>query len=252
MVQVSYQLYSSRNFGPVTATFTMVKAAGFTHVEGFGALYPEHAATLRLREALDGAGLKMSSGHISLDALRKSPGCMVELAQTIGMTHVFAPFLTPEERPTTAEGWRALGTELHEIGKPFRDAGLIFGWHNHDFECVDIGGADRPLDLLMQASDETMLELDIGWIHCAGLDPLTYITRYADRIAAVHIKDVAPKGTARDENGLADPGKGVLDWDAVIPALKTTAAQIYVAEHDNPNDDKRFATNAHAFLEAVL
>lgn len=251
MATLSYQLYSSRNFGPIGATFAMLAKAGFSHVEGFGGLYPDHAATLRLRGALEAAGLTMSSGHIALDALRASPGCMVELAQTLGMTQVFAPFLPPADRPKTASDWHAFGAELHEIGKPFRDVGLTFGWHNHDFECVDLGGGDTPLDLILQASDATMLELDVAWVARAGADPMTYITRYADRIVAAHVKDIAPDGTLGDEDGWADPGQGILDWPALLSALGETAARHFVAEHDNPNDDARFARRSHAFLQSV-
>ena len=40
----SYQLYSSRNFPPMSRTFEMVSKAGYTAVEGYGALYAEAKA----------------------------------------------------------------------------------------------------------------------------------------------------------------------------------------------------------------
>ncbi len=40
----SYQLYSSRNFPPMSRTFEMVSKAGYTAVEGYGALYADDAA----------------------------------------------------------------------------------------------------------------------------------------------------------------------------------------------------------------
>lgn len=35
----SYQLYSSRNFPPMSRTFDLVARAGYAAVEGYGALY---------------------------------------------------------------------------------------------------------------------------------------------------------------------------------------------------------------------
>lgn len=40
----------------------------------------------------------------------------------------------PDQRPADAAGWFAFGKRLQQAGKPFADAGLTFGWHNHDFE----------------------------------------------------------------------------------------------------------------------
>ena len=36
-------------------------------------------------------------------------------------------------------------------------------------------------------------------------------------------------------------GHGVLDWGALVPALKQIGVKLYVAEHDKPNDVARFA-----------
>jgi hypothetical protein len=43
-----------------------------------------------------------------------------------------------------------------------RDAGLDYGWHNHDFEMADLGGGARPLDLILQADEGLSLEFDVG------------------------------------------------------------------------------------------
>ena len=39
MKNVSFQLYSARNFQPFSEVFKVLKAAGYTQVEGYGALY---------------------------------------------------------------------------------------------------------------------------------------------------------------------------------------------------------------------
>ena len=132
-----------------------------------------------------------------------------------------------------------------------RDAGITFGWHNHDFEFVATPEGDLPMDLIAQISGDMMLELDLGWVLRAGHDPLEWIAKYADQIATVHIKDIAPDGQCADEDGWADVGHGVQDWDAIHKALQDAGIDHYVIEHDNPNDHVRFATRSLATLNAL-
>jgi sugar phosphate isomerase/epimerase len=93
------------------------------------------------------------------------------------------------------------------------------------------------------------LELDLAWVRVAGHDPVAWINKYAGKIAAVHVKDIAPDGTCLDEDGWADVGHGIMDWAAIHSALQGAGITHYVAEHDNPNDDKRFATRSLAAIQ---
>ena len=62
------------------------------------------------------------------------------------------------------------------------------------------------------------------------------------RLGAVHVKDIAPAGTALEEDGWADVGHGTLDWARLLAMLADKAATtLYVLEHDNPADLARFA-----------
>ncbi|MEL6167773.1 MAG: sugar phosphate isomerase/epimerase [Pseudomonadota bacterium] len=242
MRDISYQLYSSRNFPPLSDTLMMLRDLGYAGVEGYGGLFETDAATDMLRAALDMTGLKMPTAHIGLDALQADPERILALAHTLGMTGVFVPFTPNQSRD--AAGWAAFGQELAEAGKPVLEAGLAFGWHNHAFEFADLGGAERPLELILAASDDLALELDVAWVARAGEDPLYWIDRLGERILSVHVKDIALPGEADDEDGWADPGHGTLDWPAIADALTRTPAQHYIVEHDNPSDHRRFASRA--------
>jgi len=149
--------------------------------------------------------------------------------------------VAPDARPDDADGWRSFGKTLAAGGKHFQDAGIAFGWHNHDFEFMPLDNGDMPMDLILAADDNLMIELDLGWVKRAGLDPVTWINKYAGRIAAAHIKDIAPEGTCLDEDGWADVGKGIMDWPAIHTALQAAGVDHYVIEHDNPSDAARFA-----------
>ncbi|MXQ09835.1 TIM barrel protein [Alphaproteobacteria bacterium GH1-50] len=251
MREFSYQLYSSRNFGPLPDTLAMLAEAGYSMVEGYGALFADDDSVDMIREALDTTGLRMPTAHFGIDMLTGTPDRALAVARKLGVEAVFAPYLAAEDRPSDAAGWAAFGKRLAEAGKPVVDAGLRFGWHNHDFEFQDIGGDDLPIDLIAQASPDIMLELDLAWVAVGGHDPVDWIGKYSDRILSAHIKDIAPKGENADEDGWADVGHGTMDWPAIFSALDRSSAAYFVIEHDNPSDDRRFATRSLATVNAL-
>lgn len=241
MTDFAYQLYSSRNFGPLEDTLRMVADLGYAAVEGYGGLYAGLADPGALRGTLDACGLTMPTGHFGFEMVRDEPGRVREIAQVIGMTAVIVPAVGPDQREQSAEGWRSFGRALGEAGKPLQEAGLAFGWHNHAFEFADLGGADKPLDLILAGDPALVWEVDAAWVVKGGEDPGVWIARYSDRIIAAHVKDIAPEGEALDEDGWADVGHGTMDWRALMAQLRTTPCRHFVMEHDNPSDDRRFA-----------
>lgn len=238
MPAISYQLYSSRNW-PIEETVALLEKLGVEEVEGFGALYEDPAAT---RALLDAHGLKMTTGHFALELVEDAPKA-IEIAKTLGIEAIIVPWIHPDMRPTDKAGWQALAKRLHEAGKPIREAGFAYGYHNHDFEFLP--GADGTLGIEeIAAYPEIGLELDLAWIHVAGHDPAEWVRKYAGRIIAAHIKDRAPKGENADESGWADLGEGEVDYTHIIPALGEADVERWVLEHDNPSDHVRFATRS--------
>ncbi|MDP5361838.1 MAG: alpha/beta fold hydrolase, partial [Paracoccaceae bacterium] len=171
------------------------------------------------------------------------------LLRNLGIEKAFVPYIMPEMRPTDTTGWIAFGKRLAEAGKPLRDAGIPFGWHNHAFEFDATETGEMPLDLIAAASDDLLLELDLGWVRVAGHDPVAWIKKYAGRISTVHVKDIAPDGQCTDEDGWADVGHGIMEWPAIHAALQAAGVDHYVVEHDNPKDDRRFATRSLAAIQ---
>ncbi|KEP70545.1 sugar phosphate isomerase/epimerase [Thioclava sp. BHET1] len=243
MTDFNYQLYSSRNFGPLEDTLGMLAAAGYTGVEGFGGLYESSSDSelSAFRRQLDAVGLTMPSGHFSLALVEDTPERAIEIARTLGMTSLFVPFLMPDDRPSDAGGWAAFGARLARAGAPLREAGFGFGWHNHDFEFKPLADGSVPMTHLLEAAPDLAWEADIAWIARGGADPFEWIDRYGAQMHAAHVKDIAPEGEKADEDGWSDVGLGVLPWDRLLPALRKADVTHFVMEHDNPSDDARFA-----------
>lgn len=241
-MQLSLQLYSARFATPYADVIRRLGALGYDAAEGFFGVFDDLPA---LRAALDETGVAMPSLHVPLDRIEADPQNVSELAAEVGATMIFAPSLAPDQRPVDAEGWRSFAARLVAAQKAMAARGLGFGWHNHDFEFRPLPDGQIPMQIILDAAPTIEWEADIAWIVRGGGDPLDWIDRHGKRITAVHLKDIAPEGEKADEDGWADPGTGVMDWPAIIAALRTHArVGLVVAEHDKPSDFDRFATQA--------
>ncbi|HLW91612.1 MAG TPA: sugar phosphate isomerase/epimerase [Roseiarcus sp.] len=235
---LSFQLYSARNFPPLEAQLAELAGLGYARVEPYGGLYAapdEFAAALRRHR------LSAPSGHFDLALLEDNPARAAAIAHRLEMRLVVAPYLAPPDRPKDAAGWRAFGARLAPIAGKLRAEGLSFAWHNHDFEMRPLPDGSYPIDIVLSASDRILWQADVGWIARAGEDPLHWLARHSGRVGALHVKDLAPRGENLDEEGWADIGAGVLDIGAIVKAGIAAGAAVLVAEHDAPNDYRRFA-----------
>jgi len=101
---------------------------------------------------------------------------------------------------------------------------------------------------------------DTGHLRWAGIDPVAMITRYADRIGGIHIKDCfadyltpeSRKGLSYHEVGAtkrlwAEPGRGVVDFDAVVAAMPADYDGDYMIEIDEPSVESRYESHKMSF-----
>ena len=240
---LSFQLYSARTLEPLEAQFELLADLGYKKVEPFGGLFNEPR---RLVSLLEVHGLSAPSAHVGLDRLRADPVAAVRLCRDMGIQTIYVPAPPPGERDGGEAEWTALGRELDRIGKIVTAEGLKFGWHNHHWEYAKAADGRRYIDILLEQAPDLLWQADLAWIKRGGADPIAELRRYAGRIEAVHVKDIALAGSCVDEDGWADPGYGVLDWSTLVPVLKEIGVTLFVAEHDKPNDVARFARRAFA------
>jgi sugar phosphate isomerase/epimerase len=243
MTELSYQLYSARNYPSFPELLSKLAQIGFKQVEGYGGLYADAAG---LRAELDKNGLAMPTGHFGLDQLKDTDSAL-KIAETIGMKRLYCPFIMPDQRSEDESKWLELAETLASIGEKVTAAGYGFGWHNHDFEFVATTSGRTPMEIILETAPKIEWECDVAWVIRGKADPLTWFDRYGDRITAVHVKDLAAEGEYPDESGWADVGYGTVGWDNLINEVKSrTKAQYFVAEHDNPTDAVRFGTRSFA------
>ncbi|TWG91094.1 sugar phosphate isomerase/epimerase [Luteimonas sp. J16] len=230
---IAVQMYTLRNAGSLEDQLRIVQDAGVRAVETVGT---QNVPADELKRLLEQYGIQPVSAHVALTELRDDIDGVVAFHRAIGNRVLVVPWLQEAERPADAEGWRALGRELGDLARRLQAMDMQLAYHNHDFELVDFDGK-TGLELLFEAAGPALaVELDLAWVARAGRDPAQFLGRFPGRVFAVHAKDNAPDGQARDEQGFAALGQGVLDWDAILPAAADVGVQWYIIEHDLPRD----------------
>lgn len=247
---LSIQLYTMRALNDLDRILDAVKEAGFRHVETVGSQLDDAATT---RAKVDARGLKVSSSHVSLAALRERPEAVVEACRTLGLEQLFMPAVPPDQRDMAADGWRALGRELGGLAERLRGQGIRLGYHNHHWELKPKEGGKTALELIFEAAEGSPLtwQADVAWLVRGGADPKEWLDRYRSRVVSAHVKDIAPAGQNEDEDGWADVGSGVLDWRDLWRACRDAGAEWMVVEHDKPKDPARTARASFAFLSGM-
>ena len=117
MTDFSFQLYSARNFPPLSDTLAMLSRLGYRQVEGFGGVYDDPAA---VKADLDANGLTMPTGHFGLDQLRDKAGTLA-IARALGVETIICPFVPQERWKQPDTEWVGLARELGDLAKTYRD-----------------------------------------------------------------------------------------------------------------------------------
>ena len=247
---LSIQLYTMRSLNDLDRILDAVAEAGYRHVETVGS-HLDDAATAKAK--LDARGLRASSSHVSLAALRERPDAVVDTCRTLDCAELFMPAVPPEQRDMAAAGWRALGQELGELAERLQGQGIRLGYHNHHWELKPKEGDKTALELIFEAAGGSPLtwQADVAWLVRGGVEPKAWLERYRSRLTSAHVKDIAPTGQNADEDGWADVGAGVLDWKGLWQACRHAGARWMVVEHDKPKDPARTARASFAYLTGM-
>ena len=84
-----------------------------------------------------------------------------------------------------------------------------------------------------------------------GADIARELARFKGKLAAFHIKDMAPAGVTKDD-GWTDIGAGILDYKKLWPSIENAGTDLLVFEHDAPSDWESFARNSYKYVAALI
>lgn len=220
------QLYTVRNelkegIRPLFKTLKQMGWAG-VQISGLPAGYDPNEVALALKENdLAAAGM-----HISLERLETDLEGVLKEADLYGTKDIICPNV-PEDLRKEA-GFKKLKQTLNYIAK--KAPGYRISYHNHAFEFeTEIDGQEALQYLLDPAEDnEILAEIDVYWVQKAGLDPLEYITPYANRMPIIHLKDM----TNDDRQTYAEVGEGVIDFVPILKWGEANGVEWYAVEQD--------------------
>jgi sugar phosphate isomerase/epimerase len=209
-----------------------VGAQGYDGVELFQ--LHEHDVG-QVRAWLDAAELVAAGRHVRLEALDSELPQLAEELRVLGTDRAAIAWIDPEELERPDE----VAERIAEAAHAARDHGIRLGFHNHWTEPVAPDGGESFLDLLRRLPPELLwLELDLGWVWQAGIDPAAELEKTAGRCPLVHVKDYA----SRDGRDDVPVGDGVVGYDRVVPAALAAGAEWLIVEEDDAGDDAFAAT----------
>jgi len=226
------QLYTVRRLLARDYEGTLARAAqlGYRQVE-FAGMYP--AAPRQTLAMLKRHGLTAPSGHASHQELDRDLGGALRTANELEQRFIVCPSVDEGQR-RSLDDWKRIGQSFNRIGAESRRAGLVFAYHNHDFEFPLLGG-QVPYDVLLAETDPALvrLEIDLYWMARAGRDPLDYFRKYPGRVPLVHLKDMARDGT------IPELGQGTIDFRRILANAELAGIVQCFVEHDDPADPLR-------------
>lgn len=168
--------------------------------------------------------IEVHAVHIFLDEYHyeRELAILTELAQKyhISWFVVKSPArLTKDVLDETAARYRELAEELEKAG-----AGLLIHNEKEDI-CIRVNGKTAYEYLLEACGEKVGAEVDAGWMYCGGVDPEEFLWAHADRVKAVHYKDMKITGQE------ALLGKGMVDLKACFQFARANGA-LQIADMD--------------------
>ena len=211
MQEYGLQLYSVRDAmkKDLPGTIEAVAKMGYSAVE-FAGFYDYSAKDIK--KILDDNGLKVFGTHTGLNELTdEKVGATIEYMKEIGNKNIVIPGAPIGNKKQQDDTIARINKILPVLNKEGID--LSFHNHSHEFEKKWFTPVFYPR---LTGETDSLLEVDTFWAFNAGLDPVAHITKYADRIHLIHLKDGFKKKRFKPAQGMSlgsgeAPVKEVLD-----------------------------------------
>ncbi|MBO7418577.1 MAG: sugar phosphate isomerase/epimerase [Bacteroidaceae bacterium] len=198
-----------------------VKESGYSYIELAGYRDGNIGQTpmAEYKKIANDAGIEIVSSHLNppvrdyskdnFEQIKDFWKKATEDHKAIGVQYMVQPGLP---NCNSAEDAQFVGEVFNAAGEITKQAGIQFGYHNHNFEFNRLlpGGTEaisfanrnyRPAEgqpmpktteeIFIESTDpsKVIFELDVYWTVMGGQDPVEWINKYANRIQMLHIKD---------------------------------------------------------------
>lgn len=186
--QITVQLYSVREQAQqdYEKTLRAIASYGFGCVEpaGYPGSSPEKAA--KLFKELE---LTAPSAHIGLP-VGDQKNAIIEEAQLMGHKYLITGCPPGfQENYSSLDRLKAMIDLYNEAAENVAPFGLQVGYHNHDWDLVEIEGKPAYKYFLESTPESVIYEADVFWVARAGFDPASFIQEIGPRGKVLHFKD---------------------------------------------------------------
>ena len=134
-----------------------------------------------------------------------------------GMKYLVVPWIPT---PKTLADLKSYCDYFNQIGEKCNAAGLRFGYHNHNFEFIEIEG-QTMYDYMLNNTDpsKVFFQMDVYWTVRGGKSPVEYFKKYPGRFELLHIKDEKELGQS-----------GMVGFDAIFNNIDKAGAKYIIVE----------------------
>jgi len=248
-VDISIQLFTLREQlkADYEGTIRTLAEIGFRKVEpaGFPGTTPEAAARLFAE-----LGIEAPSCHGGLP-IGDDKQQVIETALTMGHKYLITG-VPPgaKDNYQSADAVDAMAEVYAEAAANAAEHGLQVGYHNHDWDLVEIDGEPAHRRFLARTPESVLYEADLFWVAKAGLDPVAFVEELGDRGRCLHFKD----GVLGEVDGapFRPAGTGEVPLQAAFAAAKDHAEYLAVELDRYDGDLMQAVEQSFTFLTALV
>ena len=255
---------------PLESVLRDIQEVGFAGVE-LGGKFPRDPADLqallnRFELALvggwyssnlleQGADAEIEKLRRHLELLQAMGSKVFIIAETSNAIHGDRSRALNQSPDLSDNEWKAFGERMTKVADFIQEQGLRLAYHHHLGTVVE---SRKELDRFLQVTGDAVgLTLDTGHAFLGGIDTVSILNRYPQRIVHVHCKDVRRRVFETILNGGSSfldgviqgmftvPGDGDLDFQPLFDALskKGYSGWIIVEAEQDPSiaDPRAFA-----------
>jgi sugar phosphate isomerase/epimerase len=198
------------------------------------------------KKIIDDLDMEIISSHTMVEAAGvtlDNAKIMADSHAEIGVKYCIQPWVNAEDRQI--ETYKRMIGDWNKVGEIMKDAGIQFGYHNHNFEFKNIDGVVPYYDVFIPEMDKDLitLELDLFWASKAGQDPVEMFEKYPGRFQLLHLKDMKTHEDPFfevEKEDITNVGDGVIDFKRILAAKETAGVKYTFVEDDNQGNGKPF------------
>lgn len=235
--EIGIQLYSLREAmgEEPKETIKQVGDIGYTFVEpaGYndGKFYGMEPA--EFKKVVNNAGMDILSSHTGRplpdssereEAMEWWDQC-IQAHKEVGAKYIVQPSMG-EKAYNSLEGLQRYVEYFNEVGEKCQEAGIQFGYHNHDQEFTTELEGNTVYDFMLENTDpeKVFFQIDLYWAVEGEADPVSYFEEYPGRFTLWHVKDEAELGAS-----------GMMDFERYFQYADQSGMQYQVVEIEEYN-----------------